>query len=141
MRIAVVNKGKPYESIYIQKDLYLRDVRGKKTGSYNGKERTTVTVEKLGKVSDLMNQMNMTYDQVIEWARNKAVQMTEQEKNENERISISYSVNQRIPLDRINSVNCGYLFLQSILSHSTYLQKNPGICKKRVQIVCHPHLR
>ena len=65
MRIAVVNKGKPYESIYIQKDLYLRDVRGKKTGSYNGKERTTVTVEKLGKVSDLMNQMNMTYDQVI----------------------------------------------------------------------------
>lgn len=116
MRIAVVNKGKPYESIYIQKDLYLRDVRGKKTGSYNGKERTTVTVEKLGKVSDLMNQMNMTYDQVIEWARNKAVQMTEQEKTENERISISYSVNQRIPLDRINSVNCGYLFLQSILS-------------------------
>ena len=58
MRISITNPGKPAESLYIIKDLYLRDVRGKKSASNkSGKDRTTVTVEKLGKVSDLMEKM------------------------------------------------------------------------------------
>ena len=33
MRISITNPGKPAESLYIIKDLYLRDVRGKKSAS------------------------------------------------------------------------------------------------------------
>lgn len=70
MRISITNPGKPAESLYIIKDLYLRDVRGKKSVSNkSGKERTTVTVEKLSKVSDFMEKMNLSHDEVIDWAR------------------------------------------------------------------------
>lgn len=116
MRIAVVNKGKPFESIYIQKDIYLKDVRNKSTARKGtGKDRTTVTVEKLGKVTDLMKEMNMTHDEVIQWARNKAIEMTEAEKAEPKSVTVTFRTDKRIEKDQINSFNVGYLFLQRIL--------------------------
>lgn len=115
MRISITNPGKPAESLYIIKDLYLRDVRGKKSASNkSGKDRTTVTVEKLGKVSDLMEKMNLSHDEVIIWARQRAKSLTDEEKAANAKITIDYFPNQRIEKDVPSSCNCGYLFLQSL---------------------------
>ena len=115
MRISITNPGKPAESLYIIKDLYLRDVRGKKSASNkSGKDRTTVTVEKLGKVSDLMKKMNLSHDEVIAWARKHAKSLTDEEKAANAKITIDYFPNQRIEKDVPSSCNCGYLFLQSL---------------------------
>ena len=42
MRVAVLNANTPSETVYIQKDFYLGDVRGRKTNTNsNGKKRTT----------------------------------------------------------------------------------------------------
>lgn len=115
MRISITNPGKPAESLYIIKDLYLRDVRGKKSASNkSGKDRTTVTVEKLGKVSDLMEKMNLSHDDVIAWARQRAKLLTDEEKAANAKITIDYFPNQRIEKNVPSSCNCGYLFLQSL---------------------------
>ena len=38
MRIAVVNKGKPYESIYIQKDLWLFQKKGSTIPQYESSD-------------------------------------------------------------------------------------------------------
>ena len=115
MRISITNPGKPAESLYIIKDLYLRDVRGKKSASNkSGKDRTTVTVEKLGKVSDLMEKMNLSHDEIIAWARQRAKSLTDEEKAANAKITIDYFPNQRIEKDVPSSCNCGYLFLQSL---------------------------
>lgn len=115
MRISITNPGKPAESLYIIKDLYLRDVRGKKSASNkSGKDRTTVTVEKLGKVSDLMEKMNLSHDEVITWARQRAKSLTDEEKAANAKITIDYFPNQRIEKNVPSSCNCGYLFLQSL---------------------------
>ena len=115
MRISITNPGKPAESLYIIKDLYLRDVRGKKSASNkSGKDRTAVTVEKLGKVSDLMEKMNLSHDEVIAWARQRAKSLTDEEKAANAKITIDYFPNQRIEKDVPSSCNCGYLFLQSL---------------------------
>ena len=115
MRISITNPGKPAESLYIIKDLYLRDVRGQKSASNkSGKDRTTVTVEKLGKVSDLMEKMNLSHDDVIAWARQRAKLLTDEEKAANAKITIDYFPNQRIEKNVPSSCNCGYLFLQSL---------------------------
>ena len=61
MRVAVLNANTPSETVYIQKDFYLGDVRGRKTNTNsNGKKRTTKIVARLGKMSELMAQMNMS---------------------------------------------------------------------------------
>lgn len=115
MRISITNPGKPAESLYIIKDLYLRDIRGKKSVSNkSGKERTTVTVAKLSKVSDFMEKMNLSHDEVIAWARKHAKSLTDEEKTANAKITIDYFPNQRIEKDVPSSCNCGYLFLQSL---------------------------
>ena len=55
MRISIRPSSKNVDSIYIIKDLYLRDVRGKKSSAdHSGKARTTVTVATLGKIPDLL---------------------------------------------------------------------------------------
>ena len=115
MRISIRPSSKNADSIYIIKDLYLRDVRGKKSaGKPSGKDRTTVTVANLGKIPDLMASMNMTRDEVIAWAKEEARRMTEKEKKDNERVSIDYFPNLRIEKDILRHFNCGYLFLQSL---------------------------
>ena len=115
MRVAVLNANTPSETVYIQKDFYLGDVRGRKTNTNsNGKKRTTKIVARLGKMSELMAQMNMSRDEVIAWAKEKAKQMTEEEKAENEKISVDYHPDLRIEKGADRLFGSGYLFLQSL---------------------------
>lgn len=115
MRISIRPSAKNVDSIYIIKDLYLRDVRGKKaSGNPSGKERTTVTVKKLGRIPDLMAELDMSRDEVIAWAKEQARKMTEEEKKNNEKISVDYYPNQIIDKDAERLFSCGYLFLQSL---------------------------
>lgn len=115
MRISIRPSAKNVDSIYIIKDLYLRDVRGKKASSNpSGKERTTVTVKKLGRIPDLMAELDMSRDEVIAWAKEQARIMTEEEKKNNEKISVDYYPNQIIDKDVERLFSCGYLFLQSL---------------------------
>ena len=117
MLISIRPSSKNVDSIYIIKDLYLRDVRGKKASlNPSGKERTTVTVKKLGRIPDLMNEMNLSRDEVIAWAKEQARIMTEEEKKNNEKISVDFYPNQLIDKDVERLLSCGYLFLQSLYS-------------------------
>ena len=80
MRLTIT-KSKNFEFLYIQKDLYLRDVRGKKSSSNpSGKDRTTIRVAKLGRMDELMALKGMTRDEVIAWGKEQARIMTEEEK-------------------------------------------------------------
>lgn len=108
MRIAVLNTNKPSEAVYIQKDIYF----GNKNG--NNRKRTTKIVAKLGKTSDLMAQLNMSRDEVIAWAKDKARQMTEEEKEENKKITVKYDPTKRIEEGVERVFSSGYLFLQDI---------------------------
>ena len=115
MRISIRPSSKNTDSVYIIKDLYLRDVRGKKSSrNPSGKDRTTVTVRKLGRIPDLMAQLNMTRDEVIAWAKEEARKMTEEEKKNNEKISVDFYPNQMIDKDAERLFSSGYLFLQSL---------------------------
>lgn len=67
MRVSL-QKSKNFHFLYIVKDFYS-----------NGK-RTTKIVEKLGTVTALMQEKNLSYDEVIAWAKDKAKTMTENEK-------------------------------------------------------------
>lgn len=110
-----VTKTKNHKFVYIQKDLYLRDIRGKKgTVNPSGKDRTTVTVEKLGRMEDLMASLNMTEEEVLAWARDRAKRMTEEEKKNAEKISVDYYPNLLIEKDAKKVFGCGYLFLQQL---------------------------
>lgn len=115
MRVAVMNSGSPAESVYIQKDYYLADVRGKKSsGSTNSKKRTTKIIKKLGKMSDLMSDMDLSRDEVIAWAKDLAKKMTDEEKKEVDKISLDFHPNLRIEKDADRVFSSGYLFLQSL---------------------------
>ena len=115
MRISIRPSSKNTDSVYIIKDLYLRDVRGKKSSKNpSGKDRTTVTVKKLGRIPDLMAQLNMTREEVIAWAKEEARKMTEEEKKNNEKISVDFYPNQMIDKDIERLFSSGYLFLQSL---------------------------
>ena len=50
MRISVTKPHTDNATVYVIKDVYLKDVRGKKCPSSNSKDRTTKTVKCLGKV-------------------------------------------------------------------------------------------
>lgn len=126
MRISVRPSSKNVDSIYIIKDLYLRDVRGKKSSTNpSGKTRTTVTVKSLGKIPDLMESMNMSRDEVLSWAKEEAKRLTEEEKKNNEKITVDYYPNQLIEKDVERLFYSGYLFLQSLY----YDLKLDNVCR------------
>lgn len=102
MRLSIT-KTKNREFFYITKDFYS-----------NGK-RTTKIVEKLGNVTDLMKAKNMSHDELVSWAKQYALEKTKSENEKKERISLTLSPTELIPIDESRSFNCGYLFLQSIL--------------------------
>lgn len=115
MRLSVRPSSRNSEALYVIKDIYLRDARGKKgLNNTSGKERTTVTVKKLGRMDELMSEMNMTRDEVVAWAKEQAKIMTAEEKKKNDVVSVDYHPNAVIDKDARNLFGCGYLFLQSI---------------------------
>lgn len=114
MRLTIT-KSKNFEFLYIQKDLYLRDVRGRKSSSNpSGKDRTTVRVAKLGRMDELMALKGMTRDEVIAWGKEEARRMTEEEKKNSEKISVDFYPSQLIDKDAERLFSSGYLFLQSL---------------------------
>lgn len=101
MRINI-SKTKNHEFIYVIKDVY------------NSGSRTTKIHKKLGKIEDLCLEKNMSRDQVIAWAKDYAVHLTQNEKNENMDTIIPFTPTKIIDKDVQRKLNCGYLFLQSI---------------------------
>lgn len=112
MRISVT-KTKNFEFIYVIKDFYS-----------NG-SRTTKIVEKLGTIDDLSSKMNLSRDQVIAWAKDYAKNKTLEEAKESIDLSIRYSPNSLIELDKNRLFQCGYLFLQSLY----YQLRLPHVCR------------
>lgn len=100
MRIKI-NKTKNYEQLYIIKDVMC-----------DGK-RKTVIEEKLGRISDLIEQKQMTRDEVLAWAKNRANRRTKEAEQNQVAIHMTLDENELISSDH-KIVNCGYLFLQSM---------------------------
>ena len=117
MRISVTKPHTDNATVYVIKDVYLKDVRGKKCPSSNSKDRTTKTVKCLGKVNDIIRINNLdSYDSAILWAKEVAKSMTEESNNMNQKVSIDFDPTLRIEKNVDCLFNSGYLFLQSICS-------------------------
>lgn len=101
MRVSIT-KSKNYEFIYIIKDFY------------NNKSRTSKVYEKLGKIDDLCAQKNMTRDEVVQWAKNYAKELTKLDQENSIDKVVSLSPNKIIDMNSNRKFNCGYLFLQSL---------------------------
>lgn len=100
-----ISRSKNSESYYICHSFV--DKNGKSTSS---------TFKRLGTLKELSTSLNTDRDGVIAWAKEQTRIATEEYKKQNESVSISFSPNQFIKKGVQNSFNCGYLFLQSILS-------------------------
>lgn len=81
----------------------------------NGKS-TSKIFRKLGTLKELSQKLGTDRDGVMAWAKEQARLDTEKYKQENEVLSVPFSPNQLIDKDVQHSFNCGYLFLQSILT-------------------------
>lgn len=104
MRIAI-KKSKNFENIYIARDVYI-----------DRTHRKTVTHKKLGRIDLLMEQMNMTRDEVIVWAKQQADIETDEFNKQKDKVTVDFFPEKIIDLGVQRSFNVGYLFLQSICS-------------------------
>ena len=111
--------------------LRIKKSRSKNSVSYavikditrNGK-RTTKIVETLGNHEEI-KQKHPEMDPE-EWAKQRAAELTEQEKQKKQKIAIHYDPTKKIKKDKQQLFNVGYLFLQSILAQL----KLPTMTKK-----------
>ncbi len=83
--------------------------------NHQGKS-TSRTYEKLGTLNELTKKLNTDRDGVLKWARERAKLLTKEYNDEIETVTVPFSPNTPIKLDKTNQVNAGYLFLQSITS-------------------------
>ena len=104
MRLTI-NKSKNHEFLYIKHSF--RDKSGKST---------TKNIRKLGSMDKLMEELCTDRDGVIAWAKEQARLETEKYREENEEVTISFSPSSLIKKDQQRLYNCGYLFLQSLLT-------------------------
>ena len=81
----------------------------------NGKS-TSKIYRKLGTLKELSEKLNTDRDGVMAWAKEQARIATEEYNKENESVSVLLSPTQIINKEQQSTFNCGYLFLQSILS-------------------------
>lgn len=81
----------------------------------NGKNTSRV-YKKLGTLKELSEKLGTDRDGVIAWAKEQARIATELYESENESVSVLLSPTQLIDKNVERKFNCGYLFLQSILS-------------------------
>ena len=110
MRV-MTSKSKNSESLYIIKCIQKNGVR------------TTKIVESLGTVEELSKKLSGKSPH--EWAKERAAELTMQEKEQNRKVTIELSPSDRIDKNEIRTFNGGYLFLQK-LYHDLGLHK---ICK------------
>jgi transposase len=99
MRLKIINS-KNVRLLYVIKTIYVE-----------GKEKT-VTVEKLGRASDIKERLNGS--DPIEWAKIYVKELNEKELNANKDISVKFSTSKCIEKDKQLFFNGGYLFLQKI---------------------------
>lgn len=81
----------------------------------NGKSTSRI-YKKLGTLNELSQKLGTDRDGVMAWAKEQARLETEKYKQESGVLSIPFSPNQLIDKNIQQSFNCGYLFLQSILT-------------------------
>lgn len=79
----------------------------------NGKN-TSKIVEKLGNLNDLMKTMNCNEDEVMVWAKQRALKLTQDESESLRKIIVPYSPTLIIDKNVQTSFSGGYLFLQDI---------------------------
>lgn len=111
MRIKV-SRSKNSESYFVIKDIYKNN------------KRTTKVVEALGNRQEILEKHPGV--DPLEWAKNYAKQLKEEEKQKNAKIIAKYDPNKIIAKGKQLSFNIGYLFLQSIY-HELKIDK---ICKE-----------
>lgn len=100
-----ISRSKNSESFYIQKSFV--DENGKSTSK---------TVRKLGNLHELSELLDTDRDGVIAWAKDQVRLETEKEKHEDDLVILSLSQKKRIPKGVKRSFNCGYLYLQALLT-------------------------
>lgn len=71
---------------------------------------TTQNVEKLGRMDDLMQSMDLSRDEVIAWAKKRVEELNEEDKS----VILSLSAKKLIEPAEQRSFRAGYLFLQKI---------------------------
>ena len=106
-----ISKTKNAQSLYIVKSTYDK----------NGK-RSNKVVEKLGTYAEL----SKIYDDPIEWGKQRAAELTEMEKHQNQHVIVEYSPGNHIDKNKDTRFNGGYLFLQKLY----YEYGIDKICKK-----------
>ena len=89
-----------------------------------GKKTTTKTVERLGSIEEIKARCGE--QDPMEWAKEYAKKLTQEEKESKQGILLKYSASTLIDKNVRRSCNVGYLFLQDIY-HSLGL---PKICDK-----------
>lgn len=99
MRIKV-SRSKHSESFFVIKDIY------------KNKKRTTKVVEALGNREEIERKYPGV--DALEWAKNYAKKLKEEEKQKKAKIMVAYNPNKLISKEVQRSFNVGYLFLQSI---------------------------
>lgn len=109
MRVSI-SKSKNAELLYIIKDI-------KKNG-----KRTSKTIERLGNIETLKNELATDREGVMAWANERAKELTRQEKNNERHVIIKYSPSQLIEKDHQRFFIGGYIFLKQIL-HELKLDK------------------
>lgn len=102
------SKSKNSLSFYVIKDIYK-----------NGK-RTTTTIETLGTEAEVRKRANG--GDPYEWAREYIAALNHKEKEENRQVLVKKKQSKRIPKNKQQSFNGGYLFLQD-LYHKLQIDK------------------
>ncbi|MCR5303651.1 MAG: IS1634 family transposase [Lachnospiraceae bacterium] len=98
MRLRIKNDN-GIERLYIEKSIRI-----------SPKKVTTQNVEKLGRIDNLMRSMDLTRDEVIEWAQKRVDDLNRSEKP----VILSLSAVKKIIPDEQRTFKAGYLFLQDI---------------------------
>ena len=81
----------------------------------NGKNTSRVH-KRLGTLAELSLLLSTDRDGVMAWAKEQARIATDDYNKENQAVSVLLSPTHYIPKNEQRSFNCGYLFLQSIIS-------------------------
>ncbi|KEQ33545.1 transposase [Streptococcus mitis] len=77
-----------------------------------GNKRTSTIVENLGNHNTILKEHPDM--EPLEWARLRAKELTEKEKEENKDFLITFSQNKQLKQNQLNEYHGGYLFLQDL---------------------------
>ena len=93
------------------KDVYIKQSYRKD----NGKTSSRI-YKKLGKYNELLELFSGDNEALMKWAKDEAVKETNLYNSQKEKVSVSFSLLARIPMNEERFFNVGYLFLQKICS-------------------------